>query len=273
MTPDAGFLRSVLAAPDDDTPRLVYADWLSEHGREDRAVFIRAQCHNPGEPAPFALGQSLRYTPESPQKQIMGWLDSLGVRGGAFRRGFVEYLTLPAAAWLAHADAVLAAQPVREVRLTTLPPADWVIQQVAAGKALPPVAGVYADYLEMHRAALDGAWPGITFTLPPATDDQPRDERGRRTSAVQNVTCRAGDDVMLEVYCPDLPGETTLWLTVRRNGEAFYRTSAAPGPSFPLSSSVTRNTLGPGTFTYSVDRTDGGARVCVAYGLLHILPC
>ncbi|QJW99786.1 TIGR02996 domain-containing protein [Frigoriglobus tundricola] len=29
--------------PDDDTPRLVFADWLQEHGEEDRAEFIRVQ--------------------------------------------------------------------------------------------------------------------------------------------------------------------------------------------------------------------------------------
>jgi uncharacterized protein (TIGR02996 family) len=29
---------------DDDTPRLVYADWLQEHGDEARAEFIRLQC-------------------------------------------------------------------------------------------------------------------------------------------------------------------------------------------------------------------------------------
>jgi uncharacterized protein (TIGR02996 family) len=36
-------LRAVCANPDDDTPRLMFADWLQEHGEEDRAEFIRAQ--------------------------------------------------------------------------------------------------------------------------------------------------------------------------------------------------------------------------------------
>jgi uncharacterized protein (TIGR02996 family) len=38
------FLRAVLAAPEDDAPRLVFADWLDEHGETDRAEFIRIQC-------------------------------------------------------------------------------------------------------------------------------------------------------------------------------------------------------------------------------------
>jgi uncharacterized protein (TIGR02996 family) len=35
--------RAVLSHPDEDTPRLVFADWLQEHGEEKRAAFIRAQ--------------------------------------------------------------------------------------------------------------------------------------------------------------------------------------------------------------------------------------
>jgi uncharacterized protein (TIGR02996 family) len=38
------FLRAIFDAPDDDTPRLVYADFLQENGAEDRAELIRLQC-------------------------------------------------------------------------------------------------------------------------------------------------------------------------------------------------------------------------------------
>lgn len=38
------FLRTIRENPDDDTARLVYADWLQERGEEDRAEFIRVQC-------------------------------------------------------------------------------------------------------------------------------------------------------------------------------------------------------------------------------------
>ena len=37
-------LKSVLAAPDDDDVRLVFADWLEENGESDRANVIRLQC-------------------------------------------------------------------------------------------------------------------------------------------------------------------------------------------------------------------------------------
>jgi uncharacterized protein (TIGR02996 family) len=43
MTPDEAFFQAILDSPDDDTPRLVYADWLEEQG-DPRGEFIRLQC-------------------------------------------------------------------------------------------------------------------------------------------------------------------------------------------------------------------------------------
>ena len=39
-----GFLQAICEEPDDDAHRLVYADWLDDHGDADRAEFIRLQC-------------------------------------------------------------------------------------------------------------------------------------------------------------------------------------------------------------------------------------
>jgi uncharacterized protein (TIGR02996 family) len=41
---DQGFLADILANPEDDTPRLVYADWLEERHRSTQAELIRVQC-------------------------------------------------------------------------------------------------------------------------------------------------------------------------------------------------------------------------------------
>src|ERR1700722_16038580 len=38
--------RAVAANLDDDTPRLIYADWLDENGLNDRAVFIRLRINS-----------------------------------------------------------------------------------------------------------------------------------------------------------------------------------------------------------------------------------
>jgi uncharacterized protein (TIGR02996 family) len=38
------FLRAIAAEPNDDTARLIFADWLDEHGEAAQAEFIRVQC-------------------------------------------------------------------------------------------------------------------------------------------------------------------------------------------------------------------------------------
>jgi uncharacterized protein (TIGR02996 family) len=59
MTHDQAFLQAICEAPEDDTPRLVYADWLEENGQPERAQFIRVQCERerlpPDDPAVPAL--------------------------------------------------------------------------------------------------------------------------------------------------------------------------------------------------------------------------
>jgi uncharacterized protein (TIGR02996 family) len=43
MSDEAALLNAIAAHPDEDTPRLMYADWLEENGRRVRAEFIRVQ--------------------------------------------------------------------------------------------------------------------------------------------------------------------------------------------------------------------------------------
>src|SRR5581483_4113131 len=43
MNTHDALLQAIIESPDDDTPRLVYADYLEEHGQTDRAEFIRVQ--------------------------------------------------------------------------------------------------------------------------------------------------------------------------------------------------------------------------------------
>ena len=43
MTDRDALLRTIVENPDDDTPRLVYADWLDDHGEAAEAEFVRVQ--------------------------------------------------------------------------------------------------------------------------------------------------------------------------------------------------------------------------------------
>jgi len=63
MTDRDALWAAVMAAPNDDAPRLVYADWLDEHGEADLAAFVRVQCELariPGPAVPLACRELLR---------------------------------------------------------------------------------------------------------------------------------------------------------------------------------------------------------------------
>jgi uncharacterized protein (TIGR02996 family) len=92
---DRAFLHDILENPDDDAPRLIYADWLDERGNEARAEFIRLQCE---------LVRLDRYDPRWPglkrrEGQLLAghslrWIQDAGVEGldePRFRRGFIEH--------------------------------------------------------------------------------------------------------------------------------------------------------------------------------------
>jgi uncharacterized protein (TIGR02996 family) len=49
MTADErSLIQAIIANPDDDLPRLVYADWLEEHGRAAQAAVMRSEHHRAG---------------------------------------------------------------------------------------------------------------------------------------------------------------------------------------------------------------------------------
>ena len=55
-------MRAIVADPDSDAPRLVYADWLDDQGRSERAEFIRVQCElaESAEETPRRIGLQAR---------------------------------------------------------------------------------------------------------------------------------------------------------------------------------------------------------------------
>jgi len=44
VSDERAFLAAIRANPDEDTPRLMYADWLQENGQDARAELVRVQC-------------------------------------------------------------------------------------------------------------------------------------------------------------------------------------------------------------------------------------
>ncbi|MBX9579989.1 MAG: TIGR02996 domain-containing protein [Gemmataceae bacterium] len=119
MTDRDALLAAVLAAPDDDLPRLVFADWLDEHGDPDRAAFIRYQVEaaraEPYSPAWRAATAAAQLH----ARHQDNWARHLLPTGllGDFARGFVERVRGVDNEFLRAAEAVFAADPVRVVTL------------------------------------------------------------------------------------------------------------------------------------------------------------
>jgi uncharacterized protein (TIGR02996 family) len=128
MSPDENALLSAIeAAPADDLPRLVYADWLEEHGHPTRAEFVRLQCEieqletvrkhevRPQHESQWRRQAELlaRYRGKllGPLAGLPTWIEA------KFRRGFVESVELRVADFLDHAAALDAARPRPRVRV------------------------------------------------------------------------------------------------------------------------------------------------------------
>jgi uncharacterized protein (TIGR02996 family) len=104
MTPDDAFLQAILENPDDDTPRLIYADWLEERG-DPRGEFIRIQCRL----AMLSAADERRPLLERQERELLEhhqdkWLGALrpSLSGWTFRRGFLDAISVPAADYLQH---------------------------------------------------------------------------------------------------------------------------------------------------------------------------
>jgi uncharacterized protein (TIGR02996 family) len=127
MTDEPTLLAAVLADPGDDAPRLVYADWLDEHGQPDRAEFIRVQCELIGTPVwdPRRPGLERREADLLAEHQIE-WAAPLldaGAQGWAFRRGFLDRVVLSIADFLQHGSALIERTTVRHLSPTSAD--DW----------------------------------------------------------------------------------------------------------------------------------------------------
>jgi uncharacterized protein (TIGR02996 family) len=136
MADEAAFLQAIREGPDDDGPRLVYADWLDEQG-DPRGEFIRVQCRlervAPDDPEAAALRQREAELLEQHRVEWEAVCRDLGLISWAYRRGLVEEVFIEAAAFAAQAARLFDLLPVRQVKLADLYRCDpRVLQAVAA---------------------------------------------------------------------------------------------------------------------------------------------
>ncbi len=122
MNDEGDFLAAIIAQPEDDTVRLVFADWLQEHGQPERAEFIRLQIRQARTPpdSPEHIGAANRahalyhahhraWLVGQPRDLVSGLDYNHFERGfvATLRRTAVGLLRLPKRAWAEH--------PIREL--------------------------------------------------------------------------------------------------------------------------------------------------------------
>src|SRR5262245_36299100 len=122
MTTEDAFLQAIIDAPDDDTPRLIYADWLEDHGHPERSVFIRVQCELAKEPDERRRPAGLLAKEQALLKEHEGaWVTPLlrpftgMVSHWTFRRGFIEAVIVEARGLVLHADSLFRLTPIRDL--------------------------------------------------------------------------------------------------------------------------------------------------------------
>jgi uncharacterized protein (TIGR02996 family) len=112
--------QAILARPNDDTPRLLYADWLEEHGSpgdEARAALIRAQIDlarlpldHPRRPGLAALEAALLKQHSVAWRQRLPRLND--IQWGGFVRGLIGAVWAELNALPEIAEAMFQAQPI-----------------------------------------------------------------------------------------------------------------------------------------------------------------
>ena len=123
----AALLRTVLDHPDDDTPRLVYADWLEEHGDPARAEFIRLQCRIAERENGAAVPESDPDAARARELEVAHkarWRAELGsVRGVSWwdcRRGFPGVKVFSGITLTRAANRLIALTPIERVMISVL---------------------------------------------------------------------------------------------------------------------------------------------------------
>ncbi len=166
----SALLKSVLASPDDDLPRLVYADWLDEHGDPDRAEFIRTQielANLPDYDPRFRALEDREH--ELLNEHEQGWLGvtAVGLHEWEWRRGFVDEIATNCVRLCEPISGFTAEHPVTQVRCIGMGsvnpsyPADWIRADWSNVVKSLSVGGVHNAYDGLITFFTSGTLPRL----------------------------------------------------------------------------------------------------------------
>src|SRR5262245_35635466 len=142
MNDGAALFQAILEDPEDTGLRLVYADWLEEHGDADRAEFIRVQGRLGGMAEDDERWPGL----EARQHALFNrrWRDWVAPLESyipntlpEFRRGFVEGICLGLPQFIENKESLCRLAPIREVSLS-----DYKVDRIAHLAASPQLGRI-----------------------------------------------------------------------------------------------------------------------------------
>jgi uncharacterized protein (TIGR02996 family) len=212
MSEEAALLGAIRDNPDEDTPRLVYADWLQENDQVERAEFIRLQCEAVRMPRDSQeRGLMLGRATVLKEKHNSAWFGSLEkqFRSCIIERGFVSRLCDDAEKFQKHSPMVEKYAPVLESAavwfvkdtasdLLALPFARFV-RRLSMGEVMPPSLAALAqaklpaniDDLTLYTETLREADVALAFLEAPFV------RTPQRLSLVLDFMAADSDDVEL----------------------------------------------------------------------------
>lgn len=153
------FLDAIIAEPEDDALRLIYADWLTDHGEPERAELIRVQIELEHTPEWITVGDNdgmlggkrmICQIRNERYEYLTERMRALAIRGlglafcnlppvasgkivqcvyregnvdnfTIWKRGFIRSMRTSWEFWTARADKICQHHPIEEVELLTMP--------------------------------------------------------------------------------------------------------------------------------------------------------
>jgi uncharacterized protein (TIGR02996 family) len=236
------FLAAILESPEDDLPRLAYADWLEEQG-DPRSEFIRVQIEfsrNPFSPRQRALQKRQN---ELLMQHGSVWARPLDERNikWEFHRGFIESVSLASEQFAKEASWLFGVAPIRAVTF-----GDLLLDKLIACPHLDRIKEVVIPYAredplsadEWRRWFTEPRWEQLTaLTFSQRRIDAAR-ARALATSAVfprlEKLTVIQGGlsrDVAAALFSSPLPRLTRVKLlssAIGREGLAALLASCSP---------------------------------------------
>jgi uncharacterized protein (TIGR02996 family) len=168
-TDERAFLDAICDQPDDDTARLVYADWLTENGQPNRGEFIRVEIELARTPPTTENDERRRRVLLERRADLLKRYKSVWLapflpfaKESSFDRGFIRQVIVPPNTFLQEAEKWFALTPLTQVKFTSCHAWDagtasytWWVDPLFASPHLSRLEALDLETLELGAAAVE----------------------------------------------------------------------------------------------------------------------